>query len=55
MQDHHQKRSAFFRQVVGKYYLVSQENFEEYLKAIGKLTPRTSNFVIRSWFHFQYD
>ncbi|KZS18357.1 Fatty acid-binding protein, brain [Daphnia magna] len=35
MQDHDQKRSAFMAQVVGKYYLVSQENFEEYLKAIG--------------------
>ena len=31
-----QKQSAFFSKVVGKYCLDGQENFEQYLEAIGE-------------------
>ena len=35
--ENQQKRLDFIGQIVGKYSLVEQVNYEEYLKAIGEL------------------
>jgi hypothetical protein len=35
--EHQQKQTDFMAQVVGKYRLVGQVNYEEFLRAIGKL------------------